>query len=139
VHISLLFIRVYLKIMSADSHVDHGPTSASRSLEENKCSDLCQFNKNQLESCNKNYVDLLTELFFLQHGGNYVDYNQFKKRPSQQLKTYLDQNVISGNCHVKQPAEVDTLPVQTTRRLSSTEPHATKEAESRKSDPVSST
>ena len=88
--------------MSADNQIDDGQTPALTSSQETKCSHLSQFNKTQLELCNKNYVDLVTELFFLQHGGNYVDYIQFKKRPSQQLKTYLDQNVIFGNSNVKQ-------------------------------------
>ena len=88
--------------MSSDNQLHDKHTTISESSNVNKCNHLTQFNKKQLELCNKNYAELLTELFFLQHGGNYVDYIQFKKRPSLQLKTYLEQNSLSGNLNGKQ-------------------------------------
>ena len=74
--------------------------------QEVKRSHLCKFNKNQLDSIKNDYVELLTELFFLQHGGNYIDYNQFKKRPSRQLLSYLDQNSLSSITTSRQSASL---------------------------------
>ena len=72
-----------------------------------KHAQVCQFHRNQLKSCNKIYTELLTELFFLQHGGNYSDYLQFKKRPSQQLVAYLEQNPIVTISNIKQSVPVE--------------------------------
>nr|CAB3266557.1 helicase SRCAP [Phallusia mammillata] len=48
----------------------------------------------ELLECVQHYKDLLTELFFLQHDGNYIEYSNFKKRPSKQLHEHLQQNPI---------------------------------------------
>ena len=82
-------------------------TTASALSLQMKCSFLLDYNRCQLKLCNKQYIELLTELFFLQHGGNYVDFVQFKKRPSHQLLVHLDQNPILNNGSIKSHLTVD--------------------------------
>ena len=55
---------------------------------------LFNYHEQQMEECKKRFSSLATELFFLQHGGNYADFSQFIKRPSQQLTEYLSLNSI---------------------------------------------
>ena len=103
--------------MSVDGRSEDEQPLLSTTSHEKKSKHLNLFTKNQLEKCNKNYVELLTELFFLQHGGNYVDFIQFKKRPSQQLKSYLEQNSIFGHLNIKQsvaetPIELPTKDIK---------------------------
>ncbi|XP_074640439.1 helicase domino-like isoform X2 [Tubulanus polymorphus] len=51
-----------------------------------KITDLNELDLNVLR---EKYVEHLTELFFLQHGGNFMDYIQWKKRPTAQLQAFL--------------------------------------------------
>lgn len=47
----------------------------------------------EMSELKENYIDCLTELFFLQNGGNMMDYFLWKKRPTPQLVHFLK----SGN------------------------------------------
>ena len=50
--------------------------------------------KSLLEESQIVYTDLLSELFFIQHDGDYNELHNFKKRPSKQLHEYLEQNPV---------------------------------------------
>lgn len=105
--------------MPLEDESSRSETNVVLSLEA-KSSTLLKYNKHKLDLCNKEYIELLTELFFLQHGGNYVDFAQFKKRPSQQLLTYIEQNpILSNGCHKAKPADEHSKPVKTSNQLSS--------------------
>ena len=46
--------------------------------------------KRKMRKVKHRYRGHLTELFYLQGGGNLVEFNSWKKRPSQSLKNFLD-------------------------------------------------
>ena len=75
--------------------------------QQTKSDFVSEYNKHQLKLCNEQYVELLTELFFLQHDGNYIDFIQFKKRPSHQLLRHIDQNPIHNNGNYKSNLIID--------------------------------
>uniref|UniRef100_H2YBM9 E1A-binding protein p400 N-terminal domain-containing protein n=1 Tax=Ciona savignyi TaxID=51511 RepID=H2YBM9_CIOSA len=56
-----------------------------------------QLQEEKMKICNNSYTELVTELFFLQHGGNYTEFSQFKKRPSQKLIDHLRQTPVFPN------------------------------------------
>lgn len=66
------------------------------STEEKRAFVLENKNEDLLES-GQHFTDLLTELFFLQHDGNYIEFSNFKKRPSKQLLDHIQQNPIISN------------------------------------------
>ncbi|CAH1801795.1 unnamed protein product, partial [Owenia fusiformis] len=52
---------------------------------------------NELSELKENYIENLTELFFLQNGGNYMDYIAWKKRPTPQLIAFLKSGQLDGD------------------------------------------
>ena len=82
--------------------------------QDSKYTHLCDHHKTQMEGCSNAYSELLTELFFLQHGGNYIDFVQFKKRPSEQLCDHIRQNPIisyESEKHKNLQDTTETLPI----------------------------
>ena len=54
---------------------------------------ICEYKRKEMCRLKDAYKEHLTELFFLQNGGNAIDYFMWKKRPSPQLLHFLK----SGN------------------------------------------
>lgn len=51
----------------------------------------------RLEQKKELYIEILTELFFLQNGGNSMDFVQFKKRPSSKLLDFLKRSRLDAH------------------------------------------
>lgn len=51
---------------------------------------------NQLKIIKSEHQECLTELFFLQNGGNIMDYYTWKKRPNDLLACYLESEKLDG-------------------------------------------
>lgn len=69
------------KVKVEEIKVEDGVINNKKFVLENKCRDLREIKENYNES--------LSELFFLQNGGNMMDYFVWKKRPTPQLVSFL--------------------------------------------------
>nr|XP_018666729.1 helicase SWR1 isoform X3 [Ciona intestinalis] len=84
--------------MVLNNHNDGTPaTDASNSPVAEKRLGAIAIQEEKMKLCSENYTELVTELFFLQHGGNYTEFAQFKKRPSQKLIDHLRQTPVFPN------------------------------------------
>ncbi|CAK8680534.1 unnamed protein product [Clavelina lepadiformis] len=109
-----IFHNVLLSIYSSSIRVMASEKDKVMLNQDSKYTHLCDHHKTQMEGCSNAYSELLTELFFLQHGGNYIDFVQFKKRPSEQLCDHIRQNPIisyESEKHKNLQDTTETLPI----------------------------
>ncbi|XP_039253757.2 helicase domino-like [Styela clava] len=131
-------------VLVDDKHSRNSLTSASASplpqvpqdiLE--KRAKLCEIHKAKLKEKLELYKECLTELFFLQNGGNCMDFIQFKKRPSAKLLEYLkkmmpdgphvrrksrkisQESTVSNNSEIAPTSPASTLSNASSRKISS--------------------
>ena len=62
-----------------------------------------------MEHVRVNYRDKLQELFFLQNGGNLVDYHGWRKRPNPQLVAFLNASRLDNEMSVSTPTATNTV------------------------------
>lgn len=83
-----------------------GPKSKRMRLEErpppspevaNMRKRFCEHRGQQFKNNKENYVEHLTELFFLQNGGNMMDYLAWKRRVTPQLLAFLKANALEND------------------------------------------
>ncbi len=62
-----------------------------------------------MESLRVEYRDMLQELFFMQNGGNLVDYHGWRKRPNPQLLAFLNASRLDNEMTVSTPTATNTV------------------------------
>ena len=85
--------------LSVPSSVLGGPSPKKIKLEakpassretENLRQSVCSHKRNKMREIKRRYRNHLTELFYIQGGGNMTEFNTWKKRPSQPLLNFLE-------------------------------------------------
>ena len=70
---------------------------------------VLEYYMDAMESLRVDYRDMLQELFFLQNGGNLVDYHGWRKRPNPQLLTFLNASRLDNEMSVSTPTATNTV------------------------------
>ena len=69
---------------------------------------ICDEKLRQMKEIKENYNEHLTELFFLQNGGNSMDYHACKKRPTVQLLHFLKSGNLDSDDDEEIPVGTET-------------------------------
>ena len=75
----------------------------------NKRKLTCDEKLRQMREIKENYNEHLTELFFLQNGGNIMDYYTWKKRPTVQLLHFLKSGNLDSDDDEEVPVGTETM------------------------------
>ena len=70
---------------------------------------VIDFYAEEMEKIKSNFREKLQELFFLQNGGNLMDYPQWKKRPNPQLLAFLNGNRLDDDVSMTTPTATNTI------------------------------
>eukprot|EP00794_Sanderia_malayensis_P014257 gene14257-15744_t len=70
---------------------------------------VLEYYMSAMESLRVEYRDMLQELFFLQNGGNLVDYHGWRKRPNPQMMTFLNASRLDNEMSVSTPTATNTV------------------------------
>ena len=70
---------------------------------------VLEFYMEAMEHVRVTYRDKLQELFFLQNGGNLVDYHGWRKRPNPQLVAFLNASRLDHEMSVSTPTATNTV------------------------------
>ena len=70
---------------------------------------IIDFYAEEIEKLKSNFREKLQELFFLQNGGNLMDYPQWKRRPSPQLLAFLNGNRLDEDVSMTTPTATNTV------------------------------
>lgn len=69
---------------------------------------ICDEKLRQMKELKENYNEHLSELFFLQTNGNYMDYHAWKKRPTVQLLNFLKSGNLDSDEDDETPVGTET-------------------------------
>ncbi|XP_023242373.1 helicase domino-like, partial [Centruroides sculpturatus] len=95
-----------MSLVSSDSSPVNSPRPKRIKLEEKPPADeetasmrkkICDYRNNEIKSNKEKYQEHLAELFFLQSGGNIMDYLSWRRRPVQQFLAFLKTNALESD------------------------------------------
>lgn len=95
-----------ISLVSSDSSPVNSPRPKRIKLEEKPPADeetasmrkkICDYRNSEIKSNKEKYQEHLAELFFLQSGGNIMDYLSWRRRPVQQFLAFLKTNALESD------------------------------------------